>query len=133
MSSPAREASAPRGRRVKLLGRGSSRSFISDTSSRIPSSAIEPRVDTDDSESDLSESSEEPSDESSDDSPSEAENEDEDMDEELDDDEGQDGVVNLRANRGKKPVMKLQQDDLGQIYESFSRNFCRSSRPQMRS
>ncbi|KAF1944032.1 hypothetical protein EJ02DRAFT_114980 [Clathrospora elynae] len=72
------------------------------------------------SESELSESSDEPSsDESSSD-----EEDDDDVDTEMEDQSAEeDGVVNLRANRGKKPVMKLGDEDLGPDIRGFLKDF----------
>ncbi|KAF2112949.1 hypothetical protein BDV96DRAFT_648573 [Lophiotrema nucula] len=76
-------------------------------------------VDTD-SESELSESSEEPSSESSSD---EEELEDDPDDELAMENEDENGVVNLRAHRGKKPKIKLGRDDLGPDLRPFLANF----------
>jgi hypothetical protein len=76
---------------------------------------------TSDSDSELSESSEEPS---SDDSDSEEEEDHgEDTQMELEEPISQDGVVNLRANRGKKPIMKLGDEDLGPDIRGFLKDF----------
>ncbi|KAH6875941.1 hypothetical protein BKA58DRAFT_131896 [Alternaria rosae] len=76
---------------------------------------------TSDSDSELSESSEEPS---SDESSSEEEEDDgEDTEMELEGPLSQDGVVNLRANRGTKPVMKLGNKDLGPDIRGFLKDF----------
>ncbi|KAF2126656.1 hypothetical protein P153DRAFT_297935 [Dothidotthia symphoricarpi CBS 119687] len=75
--------------------------------------AAPPPSDSDDDSSELSSSSEEPSDESSDD----------DSDEELEDAVDQDGVVNVRANRGKKPVMKLNKNEMGPDIRVFLKEF----------
>lgn len=89
---------------------------VSDNSALIPTitshrSTEASDVDTDASDSsELSESSEEPSSESS--SSSE---DDSDEGSELEDEEAEMGVVNLRANRGKKPSMKLRKNELDEL------------------
>jgi len=78
---------------------------------------------TSDTDSTLSESSEEPS---SDESSSEEEEEDddgEDTEMELDEAKGADGVVNLRANRGTKPIMKLTKAEMGPDIRGFLKDF----------
>jgi hypothetical protein len=76
---------------------------------------------TSDSDSELSESSEEPS---SDDGDSEEEEDDgEDTEMELEEPTSQDGVVNLRANRGTKPIMKFGDEDLGPDIRDFLKDF----------
>jgi hypothetical protein len=72
-----------------------------------------------DSDSELSSSSEEPSDDSS------SEEEDQDGDTDMSEHVAKDGVVNLVANRGKKPVMKLGVDDeeLGPDIRGFLKDF----------
>ena len=77
------------------------------------------QVSPSDSESNLSESSEEPSDDSSSDDYAEAD----DTDEELQEDQTDNAVVNLPANRGKKPAMKLDHDKLGQDCAAFPQAF----------
>jgi hypothetical protein len=77
-------------------------------------------VDSDDS-SELSESSEEPSSESS---SEESEGGNEESDEESDArSQDETTIENLRANRGKKPVMKLSQYDLGPDIRTFLKDF----------
>ncbi|KAI4954245.1 hypothetical protein J4E91_001955 [Alternaria rosae] len=76
---------------------------------------------TSDSDSELSESSEEPS--SNESSSEEEEDDGEDTEMELEEPLSQDGVVNLRANRGTKPVMKLGNDDLGPDIRGFLKDF----------
>lgn len=78
---------------------------------------------TSDTDSTLSESSEEPS---SDESSSEDDDDDddgEDTEMELDEPKGADGVVNLRANRGKKPIMKLSKEEMGPDIRDFLKDF----------
>jgi hypothetical protein len=74
-----------------------------------------------DSDSELSDSSEDPSDDSS------SEEEDEDEDSMLDTDpeksQGKDGVTNLRAGQGKKPVMKLSKKEMGPDIRTFLKDF----------
>jgi hypothetical protein len=99
-----------RTKRMKLQHSSSpERSTVSDDSAMIPTSVPGDTTDASDVDSDVSsevsESSEDPSDESD-------EEEDEDRDMEDPDEEG---VVNLRANRGKKPVMKLEAEEMEDI------------------
>lgn len=81
---------------------------------------------TSDTDSTLSESSEEPS---SDESSSEEEDDDDENDDgedtemELDEAKGTDGVVNLRANRGTKPIMKLTKAEMGPDIRGFLKDF----------
>ncbi|EOA87169.1 uncharacterized protein SETTUDRAFT_153895 [Exserohilum turcica Et28A] len=81
---------------------------------------------TSDSDSTLSESSEEPS---SDESSSEEEDDNDDDDSAddtemaLDEPAGPDGVVNLRANRGNKPTMKLSALEMGPDIRGFLKDF----------
>lgn len=96
----------------------SDRSTVSDDSALIrtsvpPESTDNTEADSDDS-SELSESSEEPSDESS--------SEDDEADEE-DIPAEEEEVVNLRANRGEKPVMKLKADEEEGDIRSFLKDF----------
>ena len=77
------------------------------------------QVSPSDDESSLSESSEEPSDDSSSDDYAEAD----DTDEELQEDQEDNAVVNLPANRGKKPAMKLDHVNLGQDVRPFLKQF----------
>jgi hypothetical protein len=71
-----------------------------------------------DSDSSLSDSSEDPSSESSSD-------DDEDMasDDNLEEHAGRNGITSLRAGQGKKPTMKLDQDDLGPDIRVFLKDF----------
>ncbi|KAJ4362279.1 hypothetical protein N0V83_010372 [Neocucurbitaria cava] len=122
MPSYAHESSARSRKRAKLSGDDSSEPSISDESALVATSVGEYSTDASDhdsdTESELSESSEEPSSEES----SEDEDDGEDTEMELEQ-QGQDGVVNLRANRGKKPVMKLGQEDLGPDIRGFLKDF----------
>ncbi|CAO2655127.1 Nn.00g101910.m01.CDS01 [Neocucurbitaria sp. VM-36] len=122
MSSYAHESSTRTRKRAKLSGDDSSEPSISDESALVATSIGEYSTDASDHESDteseLSESSEEPSSEES----SEDDNDGQDTEMELEDQE-QDGVVNLRANRGKKPVMKLGQEELGPDIRGFLKDF----------
>jgi hypothetical protein len=74
-----------------------------------------------DSDSELSDSSEDPSDDSS----SEEEDEDEDamLDTAPEKQQGKDGVTNLRAGQGKKPVMKLSKKEMGPDIRTFLKDF----------
>src|SRR5689334_19378839 len=121
MPSRAPEAFAHRGKRVKFASGDSSEPSISDASALAPTSAGDQSTDASvydsHTESELSESSEEPSDDSS------SEEESEDEDEDMKDEEGQDGVVNLRANRGKKPTMKIDKEALGPDIRDFLKDF----------
>ncbi len=120
MSPRTSEASAHGIKRTRLSGSDVSQPFKSNTntSSLVPTNAV-PRsatADHSDSESSLSESSEEPSDDSSSEDDSEE-------DEEFQEDQGRNGVVNLRANRGKKPTMKFDKDNLGPDIRPFLQQF----------
>ena len=117
------EPSAHRRKRVRFATDDSSEPSISDESALAPTS-----IDDDstvaseygtDSGSELSESSEEPSSESS----SEDEDDDVASDANLEEHEGQDGVINLRVGQGKKPTMKLDQDELGPDIRTFLKDF----------
>ncbi|KAH7371268.1 hypothetical protein BKA66DRAFT_573003 [Pyrenochaeta sp. MPI-SDFR-AT-0127] len=123
MSSHAHEALAHRRKRVRFSGDDSSEPSISDESALVSTSLGEQSTDASDVDSDsgseLSESSEEPSDDSSDDDESDGDN----TEMELEEHKGQDGVVNLRANRGKKPTMKLNKEELGPDIRDFLKDF----------
>jgi hypothetical protein len=75
-----------------------------------------------DSDSELSESSEEPSDESS-----SEDDDDEDEDAMLDagpeKQQASNGVTNLRAGQGKKPIMKLNKKEMGPDIRTFLKDF----------
>jgi len=94
-----------------------------------PADASEPNHDGDPKSSELSESSEEPSDESSledEDSNGEEGQESEEDDEDAESSGEADdanGTINLRANRGEKPIMKLQDDDVGEDIRPFLKDF----------
>lgn len=108
-----------RRKRVRFSGDDSSEPSISDESALVPTSVDSHSTEASDlesSESELSESSEEPSDESS--SEEEEDGDDTEMEE-----QSQDGVVNLRANRGTKPVMRLNKEDLGPDIRDFLKDF----------
>ncbi|KAF2259294.1 hypothetical protein CC78DRAFT_548459 [Lojkania enalia] len=96
---------------------------ISDESALIPTSVPEESTDASDadmdSESELSESSEEPSSES----PSEDDSDEASEESELEVQEDQDEIVNLRADKGKKPKMKLSKHDLGPDLLPFLADF----------
>jgi hypothetical protein len=110
--------------RVKLsppVNSSASEHSISDRPTLIPTNIpAKPTNASDnatDNESELSESSEDPSSESS----SEEDSDDSDSDVET---EGEDMVVNLRANRGKKPKMKPpKQEELGPDIRHFLKDF----------
>lgn len=72
-----------------------------------------------DNSSELSSSSEEPSSDSSSEDEAEADNSDVEMHEHT----SSDGTVNLLANRGKKPTMRLNQDELGPDIRTFLKDF----------
>lgn len=78
----------------------------------VPDDAAEVS-DMDDDSSVLSESSEEPSDESSD----------EDDDDDLADAEDHNGITNVRANRGQKPIMRFNKDEMGPDIRIFLKEF----------
>jgi len=99
----------------------SSESALASTNAADDSTTNPSDLGTSDSDSELSESSEEPSSEES--SSEEEEEDDDDEDTEMEEPEGQDGVVNLRANRGKKPVMRLGDEDLGPDIRDFLKDF----------
>ncbi|KAF2276350.1 uncharacterized protein EI97DRAFT_458291 [Westerdykella ornata] len=75
--------------------------------------------------SELSESSEEPSSESSSDAASESTSDDDDDDSgsETADERNESGPVNLRANRGEKPHMRISKDELGPDIRDFLKDF----------
>jgi hypothetical protein len=122
MSSSAKPL-AHRRKRVRFETDNSSDPSISEESALAPTSvADDSTVASDlesDSESELSESSEEPSSDSS----SEDEEEDATSDAELQEQEGNNGVINLRAGQGKKPTMKLNKDELGPDIRDFLKDF----------
>jgi hypothetical protein len=70
-----------------------------------------------DSNSTLSESSDEPSSESS------SEDEDDEGMEERQEHAGRNGITSLRAGQGKKPVMRLDKDELGPDIRDFLKDF----------
>lgn len=71
----------------------------------------------------MSESSEEPSSDESSSEDEDGNGEGEDTEMELDEAKGTDGVVNLRANRGKKPIMKLSKEEMGPDIRDFLKDF----------
>ncbi|KAF2011560.1 hypothetical protein BU24DRAFT_284007 [Aaosphaeria arxii CBS 175.79] len=81
-----------------------------------PDESAELRDNDSETSSILSESSSDPSSESSDESSSDGEST-------LSDEEDEEGIVNLRANRGKKPRMKLRKQDLGSDIRPFLKDF----------
>jgi hypothetical protein len=115
---------AHRRKRVRFETDGSSEPSISEESALAPTSvADDSTVASDfgsDSDSELSESSEEPSSESS---SEDEEEEDAASDAELREQEGNNGVINLRAGQGKKPTMKLDKEELGPDIRDFLKDF----------
>lgn len=133
MSTRTNEALAHRRKRVRFDGDSSaSASSLSEESALVPTSVTDHSTDASDiaseSDSDMSSSSEEPSDDSS-------SEEDDDDDEDVEDGHSGDGhhdthmadtqedVTNLRANQGVKPVMKLNQEELGPDIRDFLKDF----------
>lgn len=115
---------AHRRKRVRFQTGDSSDPSISEESALAPTSIADDSTAASDfgsdSDSELSESSEEPSSESS------SEDEDEEdatSDAELQEQEGNNGVINLRAGQGKKPTMKLDKDELGPDIRDFLKDF----------
>jgi len=126
MSPYVHEAVAHRSKRVRFSNEpsspsASSESALASTNAADDSTTNPSDLGTSDSDSELSESSEEPSSEES--SSEEEDDDDNDEDTEMEEPEGQDGVVNLRANRGKKPVMRLGEEDLGPDIRDFLKDF----------
>jgi hypothetical protein len=125
------EAVAHRSKRVRFSNEPessppsiSSDSALASTNAADDSTTNTSDLGTSDSDSDLSESSEEPSsDESSSEEEEEEEDDGDDTEMELEEPQSQDGVVNLRANRGQKPIMKLGHDDLGPDIRDFLKDF----------
>jgi hypothetical protein len=100
----------------------SSDSALASTNAAEDSTTNASDLGTSDSDSELSESSEEPSsDETSSDEEEDDDGEDTEM--ELEEPKSQDGIVNLRANKGKKPIMKLGDEDLGPDIRGFLKDF----------
>ncbi|KAI4630389.1 uncharacterized protein J4E79_007902 [Alternaria viburni] len=128
MSPYVHEAVAHRSKRVRFSNEPessppsiSSDSALASTNAADDSTTNASDFGTSDSDSELSESSEEPS---SDESSSEEEEDDgDDTEMELEELRSQDGVVNLRANRGTKPIMKLGNEDLGPDIRGFLKDF----------
>lgn len=114
------ESAVHQRKRVRFSGDDSSEPSMSDESALVATStADDSTVASDpgsDMDSDMSESSEEPSSDSS------SEGED-DSDVEMQEHQDRQGVVNLLANRGKKPVMKLDQQELGPDIRTFLKDF----------
>jgi hypothetical protein len=125
MSPYIHEAVPHRRKRVRFSPTNSSEPSVSDLASTTAASSTTTHASdygSDDSGSSLSESSEEPSSDES--SSSEEDDEDSGEDTEMEDQAAPSGVVNLRANRGKKPVMKLGEDeDLGPDIRGFLKDF----------
>jgi hypothetical protein len=125
--SPYIHAAVPhRRKRVRFSPTNSSEPSVSDLASTTVASSTTNASDygSDDSGSSLSESSEEPSSDESSSSEEEDDDEDEGEDTEMEDQAAPSDVVNLRANRGKKPVMKLGEDEhLGPDIRGFLKDF----------
>jgi len=103
-----------RAKRTKLQHSSSpDHSALSDDSAMIPTSVPEDTTDASDVDSDVSSEVSESSDESSD--GSEEEDEDSAMEDADASTQNEAGVVNLRANRGKKPAMKLEDEEMEDI------------------
>jgi hypothetical protein len=125
MSSPANAAPqlAHRRKRTRVSPENSSEPSISSKSGSTVKASNAPAESTDatdlnsDSESELSESSEEPSDLSS------SEDEDEDSTEMDVETQKEPEIVNLKANRGKKPTYKLDEDEFGPDIRTFLKDF----------
>jgi hypothetical protein len=125
MSAQAQPQEAHSRKRSKLSPEHSAGHTMSDAPA---AAAAADATDPTDSESELSESSEEPSDLSSSDEDDEDEGDQAGEDSkstqmELDEHGEQDEVVNLRANRGKKPTFKLSEDELGPDIRTFLKDF----------
>ncbi|KAJ4339155.1 hypothetical protein N0V95_007840 [Ascochyta clinopodiicola] len=123
MASPAAPPLADRRKRTKVSPENSSESSASrksDSTVKASGAPTKPTdasdLDSDDESSELSESSEEPSDLSS----SEDEDEATQMHVET---PKEPEIVNLRANRGKKPTYKLDEEELGPDIRTFLKDF----------
>ncbi|KAF2438580.1 hypothetical protein P171DRAFT_163843 [Karstenula rhodostoma CBS 690.94] len=105
---------------------GSASSTVPNESGPVPTNEPEGATEKSEADSDeeswVSESSEEPSDESSEDS---SEAEDDEQEDEMDEDVqlGAEDVVNLRANRGKRPDFKLPGDEKLEDIRPFLKDF----------
>jgi hypothetical protein len=111
--------------RTKFTSSGpssASEQYISDVTALLPSNVpAEPTAasDSDDGDdSELSSSSEDPSSESSSDEES-----DEDSAGDLEESRDENGVINLPANRGRKPKMRMPKEDLGPDIRDFLKDF----------
>lgn len=104
-------------------------SVTSDTSALVPTSVPEDSTDAtvaehdSDTESDLSESSEDPSSDSSSDNESNSNSDDAESDNEVENAGDENDRVNLPANRGSKPVMKLRDGELGEDVRPWLKEF----------
>jgi hypothetical protein len=122
MTSPAAPQLAHRKRTKKSTENGSEASALDPSRSQAKASSSPTKpddagdMDSADESSELSESSEEPSDMSS------SEDEDDEPKKESETTNEPD-VVNLRANRGKKPTYKLEDKDLGPDIRTFLKDF----------
>lgn len=124
MASPATPQLAHRRKRTKVSPENSSELSISGKSESTGKASSAPAESTDasdlnsdDESSELSESSEEPSDLSSSDDEDEERSK---MDAET---PKEPEVVNLRANRGKKPTYKLDEEEFGPDIRTFLKDF----------
>jgi hypothetical protein len=127
---------ASRAKRVKHQHSSSPEpSTVSDDSALVPTVVPEETTDASDMNSDMSSEVSESSEEPSEDDSSEGDSDMEDVEEEEEEEDGkeeevqdveEDGdgeeVVNLRANRGQKPVMKMEGDEVEDI-RPFLKNF----------
>jgi hypothetical protein len=126
MSPYIHEAVPHRRKRVRFSPNSSSEPSVSDLASTTAASSTTnaSEYDSDGESSEPSESSEDPSSEDSSSEDEADDDDDEGEDTEMEDQASPDGVVNLRANRGKKPVMKLREDeDLGPDIRGFLKDF----------
>ncbi|KZM26558.1 uncharacterized protein EKO05_0005397 [Ascochyta rabiei] len=124
MASPAAPQLADRRKRTKLSPENSLEPSVSRKSESTAKASNAPAKPTDASDlnsdnesSELSESSEEPSDFSS------SEGEDDGTQMDADKTSKEPDVVNLRANRGKKPTYKLDEQELGPDIRTFLKDF----------
>lgn len=120
MAANTNAALAHRSKRVRFSGDESSAPSTSDEPTLVPTSVTDPSTDASrhdsDSDSDMSSSSEEPSDDSS-------SEHDSDEDTPMHGQDAEEDVTNLPANRGTKPIMRLNQDELGPDIRTFLKDF----------
>jgi len=115
MSTRPFDTSAHRRKRVRFVTDSSSELSTTSSSTVAPSDITAASDYDSENSSELSESSEDPSSESS--------SEDEDEDDDLEEHAGRNGITSLRAGQGKKPVMKLNKDELGPDIRDFLKDF----------